>query len=136
MAKVSFVGFQEKVEIPAGFQLCSVGESLTSDLNKDALFSLLSDQTKISLWLGDVISFDSRPGGKLLFENGAVATCTSFILGKEVTFISDVFGNVTAKVLKGREKNSIEIAFAILTDDGEKKSREILEIIKRLQAQL
>lgn len=136
MAKVSFVGFQEKVEIPEGFQLCKVEESLTSELDRDSLFSLLSDSKKLSLWLGEITSFDSRPGGKLLFTDGSVATCTSFVLGKEVSFLADSFGNFTAKVFKGKSENSIDIAFAILTDDGAKKSVEILEVIERLKALL
>ena len=136
MAKVSFVGFQEKVEIPEGFQLCKVEESLTSELDRDSLFSLLSDSKKLSLWLGEITSFDSRPGGKLLFTDGIVATCTAFVLGKEVSFLADSFGNFTAKVVKGKSENSIDIAFAILTDDGAKKSEEILEVIERLKALL
>ena len=136
MAKVSFVGFQEKVEIPEGFQLLKIEENLESSLRKDQLFSLLSDVQKLSLWIHQVLSFDSRPGGKIIFEDGTAATCTSFVLGKEVSFIADSFGNFTAKVIKGKGHNSIAINFAILTDAGEKRKEDILEIINRLKAQL
>jgi hypothetical protein len=136
MAKVSFVGFQEKVEIPEGFQLLEVEEIYSSTKSKDNLYALLSDPDQISQWLATVRTFDSRPGGKLIFDDGSVATCTSFVLGKEVSFIADSFGNFTAKVAKGNEGNSIQIKFAILTDDVEGKSAEILEILSRLQALL
>lgn len=134
MAKVSFVGFQEKVEIPEGFQLLKIEESLNSSLSKDELFSLLSDPTKLSLWMEPVLSFDSRPGGKLIFENNAIATCTSFLLGKSVSFISDGFGNFSAEVVKAKNSNSVQLAFAILTDTGESKSLEIIELINKLKA--
>ncbi|MFM6941242.1 MAG: hypothetical protein ACKOXI_04625 [Candidatus Planktophila sp.] len=136
MAKVTFVGFQEKVEIPAGFQLLQINESIQSAKSRDDLFSLISDSQKLSLWLFDVESFDSRPGGKLLFTNASQATCTSFLLGKEVSLISEYFGNFTGKVVKGKTENSIHIKFEILTDDVESKSDEILEILKRLTLQL
>lgn len=136
MAKVSFVGFQEKVEIPEGFQLLQIEESLESKKSRDDLYSLLSDPRQISLWLFEVKSFDSRPGGKMVFTDGNVATCTSFLLGKEVSLIADSFGNVTAKVVKGGDINSLHLKFAILTDDVESKTNEILAIIDRLQMQL
>lgn len=133
MAKVSFVGFQEKVEIPEGFQLLKIEERFESLLSKDELFSLLSDPTKLSQWLDPVQSFDSRPGGKLIFENGAAATCTSFLLGKSVSFIADGFGNFTAEVIKSEENYSIQLTFAILTDEGESKSAEIINLINKLK---
>lgn len=136
MAKVSFVGFQEKVEIPEGFQLLEVEESYSSTKSRDNLYALLSDPDQISQWLANVRTFDSRPGGKLTFEDGRVATCTSFVLGKEVSFIADSFGNFTAKVSKGNEGNALQLKFAILTDDVEEKSAEILEILSRLQTLL
>lgn len=136
MAKVSFVGFQEKVEIPQGFQLLEIEENLVSAKSKDDLYSLISDPNLISQWLAKVSSFDSRPGGKLVFDNGENATCTSFVLGKEVTLISDKYGNFSAKISKGKEGNSIDLKFAILTEDVREKSSEILEILKRLQALL
>lgn len=136
MAKVSFVGFQEKVEIPEGFQLLEVEEIYSSTRSRDNLYVLLSDPDQISQWLAKVRTFDSRPGGKLAFEDGNVATCTSFVLGKEVSFIAESFGNFTAKVVKSNEGNTLQLKFAILTDDVEGKSAEILEILSRLQALL
>lgn len=136
MAKVSFVGFQEKVEIPEGFQLLEIEENFTSAKQRDDLYKLLSDPDCISQWLATVRTFDSRPGGKLTFNDGDVATCTSFVLGKEVSFIADSFGNFTAKVVKSNEGNTLQLKFAILTDNVEGKSAEILEILSRLQALL
>ena len=136
MAKVSFVGFQEKVEIPEGFQLLEIEETCSSVKSRDELYALLSDPDLISQWLGSVSSFDSRPGGKLNFNDGSVATCTSFLLGKEVSFIADSFGNFTAKVSNAKAGNAIQLKFSILTADVNVKSAEILELISRLQALL
>ncbi|CAN2227612.1 hypothetical protein MCEMRE182_01366 [Candidatus Nanopelagicaceae bacterium] len=133
MAKVSFVGFQEKVEIPEGFQLLQIEERLESKKSRDDLYSLLSDSKQLSQWLNEVQSFNSRPGGKMIFTDGSEATCTSFLLGKEVSLISDYFGNFNCKVVKGRDLNSLELNFSILSDDVESKTGEILIIIERLK---
>jgi len=138
MAKVSFVGFQEKVEIPEGFELLEVSDEIPSNLHKDQLFSLLSEPTKISEWFYQVTHLDSRPGGKVDFigfdNTSAQAVCTSFVLGKEISLIADLFGNFSAKVVKGKGENSIHLHFAILTDDAEVKSKVILSLIDRLRA--
>lgn len=136
MAKVSFVGFQEKVEIPEGFSQLEIEESFDSSRSRDDLFRLISDIAQISMWLGEVTSFDSRPGGKMVFADGTIATCTGFNLGREVSLISDSFGNFTAKVGKSEKGNSLQLNFAILTDGVESKSAEILAILNKLQAQL
>ena len=133
MAKVSFVGFQEKIEIPEGFQLLEIEETLSSTKSKDALYSLISDPTLISQWLAKVQSFDSRPGGKLNFEDGSMATCTSFVLGKEIALVADNFGNYMASVAKGNDGNAIKLKFAIMTDDVDAKSSEIIKIVDRLR---
>ncbi len=109
-------------------------KDLVEKLVRNHMF--FSDPDQISQWLANVRTFDSRPGGKLTFEDGRVATCTSFVLGKEVSFIADSFGNFTAKVSKGNEGNALQLKFAILTDDVEEKSAEILEILSRLQTLL
>ncbi|CAN2225621.1 hypothetical protein MCEMRE196_01365 [Candidatus Nanopelagicaceae bacterium] len=136
MAKVSFVGFQEKVEIPEGFQLLEIEESLETMKDKDFLYSLMSDPRYISQWLDEVVSFDSRPGGKMVFADGNNATCTSFVLGKEVSLISDEFGNFNAKVIKGKAANSLQLKFTILTDDSDLKTTEIMVLLERLKSLL
>ena len=137
MAKVSFVGFQEKVEIPEGFQLLKIDEELSTKKDRDSIYLLLSDPQQISQWFYQVQSFDSRPGGKFVFINGAneseEATCTSFVLGKEISLISQSLGNISAKIVKGKSENSIHLSFSILTDKSDIKSKEILELLQRLQ---
>ena len=133
MAKVSFVGFQEKVEIPEGFQLLEIEETLESAKDRDALYSLISDVRQISQWLNEIKTFDSRPGGKMIFTDGSEATCTTFLLGKEVSLISEVFGNFTAKVVKGKGSHSLQMKFSILTENVDSKSDYILSLIDRLQ---
>ena len=137
MAKVSFVGFQEKVEIPEGFELLEVSDEIPTNLHKDQLFSLLSEPIKISEWFYKVHTFDSRPGGKVDFLdlNGAAAqaVCTSFVLGKEISLVADLFGNFKAKVVKGKESNFLNLHFSILTNDAQSKSEELLTLVNRLR---
>ena len=129
MAKINFVGFQEHVEIPEGHQLVAVQEEIKSSLDRDQLFSLLSEPAEISRWFVHVSSLQSKQGGKVFYvgENGssAEAVCTSYDSGKEISLLSSEFGYYSAKVV-GRKELSVNISFRILTDkpDQAKKSLE------------
>ena len=129
MAKINFVGFQEHVEIAEGHQLVAVEEEIKSSLDRDQLFSLLSEPAEISRWFVHVSSLQSKQGGKVFYvgENGssAEAVCTSYDSGKEISLLSSEFGNYSAKVV-GRKELSVKISFRILTDkpDQAKKSLE------------
>ncbi len=139
MAKPSFVGFQENIEIPAGFQLLEIHEELISDKDRDALFLSLSSPEEISQWFYPVKKFESRPSGKFIFlrgESEEAGICTSFVLGKEISFITSTLGNISVKIGKGNQGNLLSITFKILTDEVESKRDEILEIIQRLRAKL
>jgi hypothetical protein len=119
MAKINFVGFQEHVEIPEGHQLVAVEEEIESSLDRDQLFSLLSEPTEISRWFVHVSSLQSKQGGKVIYvsEDGSSSevVCTSYDSGKEISLLSSEFGNYSAKVV-GRKELSVKISFRILTD--------------------
>jgi hypothetical protein len=137
MSKPTFVGFQENFEIPEGYGTHTFKAEFSSALDKDQLFSLLSEAQLMSKWFYQIISFDSKPSGKInyLDKNGtkAEAICTSFILGKEVSFISKDFGSFTGKVNKGKEKNSITLTFTIITDKPVEKKEDIEKIFARMK---
>ena len=50
MSKGNFVGFQQKIEIPEGFELLEINDEIESSLGKDELFSWLSKSESISQW--------------------------------------------------------------------------------------
>lgn len=140
MSKPTFVGFQEKIEIPDGYQQLLIEDEISTTKDRDYLFSLLSEPQLISQWFVEIISLDSRPSGKVKIGNSSGQTteaiCTGFVLGKEVSMISDGLGNFSGKVIKGRQENTIKISFSILTDAPDQKREEIRGYINRLRALL
>ena len=138
MTKPSFVGFQEKVVIPEGFELLEIKERIESTLGRDELFTYLAMPEKLSQWFYTFTSVDLRPGGKVNFlgDDGAnlQAVCTSVVFEKEISYITEVFGNLTAKVSKSGKLNAIDINFKILTDQHEAKRTRISESIEKLKA--
>lgn len=138
MTKPSFVGFQEKVVIPEGFELLEIKERIESTLGRDELFALLALPEKISHWFYTFTSVDLRPGGKVNFngDDGAnlQAVCTSVVFEKEISYIADLFGNFTAKVIKTGKVNAIDLNFKMLTDQAETKRIRIVESIEKLKA--
>jgi hypothetical protein len=140
MAKPSFVGYQEKVEIPEGFELLTIQEEIDTSLNRDQLFSLLSEAEQISQWFYQIKSFDSHQGKKIVFidDQGLTtdAVCTSFVLGKEVSMLADIFGNFTGEIIKKGKSFSLKVTFKILTDNPDEKSARAQNSIARLKVLL
>jgi uncharacterized protein YndB with AHSA1/START domain len=138
MTKPSFVGFQEKVVIPEGFELLEINQRFESELERDELFALLALPEKLSQWFYSISSVDLRAGGKVNFigDDGATlqAVCTSVVFEKEISYIADLFGNFTAKVSKAGKLNALEINFKILTNEPESKRARIFESIEKLKA--
>ena len=122
MAKFKFVGFQEHVEVPEGYELLEIKEKIQCTLNRDAVFSLLSEPEKISLWLYQVLSFESKSSGKLSYISSegvqSEAICLAYDSGKEISFLADKFGEFTAKI-KGNKDCVLAIKFRILTNQPE-----------------
>jgi hypothetical protein len=124
MSKFKFVGFQESVEIPEGYELITVSEEVLSHLDRDQLFLHFSDISKISHWLVEFQSLDLRPGGKGFFNNGEgellKATCISVNLGRDIAILTDLFGQLNVEVEKVPRGSKAHVTFSILTDDPEK----------------
>ncbi len=133
---MNFVGFQQKVEIPEGHELLVVEEEIESALNRDQLFSLLTEPEEISRWFVKVKSLQSKQGGKVQFvdESGATAeaVCTSYDGGKEISLLSSEFGNFSAKVV-GRKEFSVKISFRILTDTPVEAKKKLEVFVANLR---
>lgn len=123
MSKFKFVGFQENVEIPAGFELLTATEEVQSHLERDQLYLFFSEVTKISQWLEKFTSFDLRPGGKGYFIDSSgqevKATCISVNLGRDISILSDSFGQLTVEVDSASSGSEASLTFSILTDSPE-----------------
>jgi hypothetical protein len=137
MAKPSFVGYQEKVEIPEGFELLEISEKIESNLEKQEIFSLLTEPELLSRWFYTITKMNARPGGKVNFldDHGVTqeAICTSIDFGKEISLISDLFGSFVGRVSKSSPGSSIELNFKILTNDSSEKKSRIQESIEKLR---
>lgn len=133
---MNFVGFQQKVEIPEGHQLVFVEEEIKSSLDRDQLFSLLSEPEMISRWFVRVGSLQSKQGGKVKFINEAGLTseaiCTTYESGKEISLLSSEFGNYSAKVV-GRKEFSVKISFRILTDEPVEAKKKLEVFVTNLR---
>ncbi len=133
---MNFVGFQQKVEIPEGHQLVFVEEEIKSSLDRDQLFSLLSEPEMISRWFVRISSLQSKQGGKVKFINETGSTseaiCTTYESGKEISLLSSEFGNYSAKVV-GRKEFSVKISFRILTDEPVEAKKKLEVFVANLR---
>lgn len=137
MANIKFVGFQEQVEISKTLELVDIQEEISSNLNRDQVFSLLCRRELLSKWFYEVISIDSRPGGKVRFtaDSGeeVVAICTSFTLGEEVTLLSDLFGEFSARIINSNDDLKLQVRFKKLTDNPSGISETFTTFIQNLR---
>ena len=117
---MNFVGFQENVKIPEGHELVVIEEEISSSLDRDKLFLLLSEPEEISRWFYRFESVQSKQGGKVKFVGDSGDTsegiCTAYVGGKEIALLASEFGDFSAKVL-GRKECSVKIRFSMLTDN-------------------
>ena len=140
MAKFKFVGFQEHVEIPEGYELLEVQESLHTNLDRDALFILIGTPSGLSQWFYKIHKLDARPGGKFSFEErdgqSSEGRCTAVSMGREISLLADSFGQVNMRITSSQSGLLADIAFAILTDKKAEMSSLYQLLIDRLKAQL
>lgn len=140
MAKFKFVGFQEHVEIPEGYELLKVSETIESGESRDSLFLLVGTPTGLSKWFYKVNELDSRPGGKVSFEDKAAnnfeGRCTAITMGREISLLADPFGQLNIKLSATSSGSQLEITFAILTDRKEEMHSIFIEFINALKAQV
>lgn len=137
MAKINFVGFQENVEIPHGFSQVSFEEEIATQLDKDDLFSYFAIPSKISEWFYPCQSLDSRAGGKVRFLDSTgtevIATCTAVNLGREISFLSNLFGQLNISVSKSGTTSKAHLQFLKLTDAPEETVESYKNFITRLE---
>jgi len=119
MANIKFVGFQEHFEIPETLELVEFQEVISCKLDRDQVFSLLSEPPLLSKWFYEIVSINSKPGGKVQFitDSGekAEAICTSFILGKEISLVSSLFGDFSARIENKKGNLNLHVGFKIFT---------------------
>ena len=135
MSSFKFVGNQERIEIPEGSQLVEISALIPFKRVDIDPFDLLGQSDLISSWLYPVKSAKLNQGGKILFsrETGEEieAVCISFILGRELSLVSDDFGTATFKIEK-KDSISIRADFKILTTLYDEKR----ELFRRFISQL
>lgn len=128
MAKYKFVGFQEHVEIPKGFEKLEISELI--DFSVSDIYSYLSDPVLISKWFYPIKSLDAKASGKIEFEDSKIeGICVAADLGRTITLLSDQFGEFSAQI-KG---SALSICFKILTDEPDAKRNEFSSLINSLK---
>ena len=128
MAKYKFVGFQEHIEIPDGFEKLEVSAEI--DCGKHDPFTLVSQPLELSKWFYEIESLDAKPSGVILFRNTEYSgICISADLGKELTLVSDHFGEFKANV----KDRVLSLTFRILTDSSDSKRKEFESMINSLK---
>lgn len=128
MAKYKFVGFQEHVEIPEGFEKLEVSAEI--DCGVLDPFTLVSQPSELSKWFYAIDALDAKPSGVVIFRNSEYSgICISADLGKELTLVSDLFGEFKSTV-KGQV---LTINFRILTDSSDTKRKEFETMINSLK---
>lgn len=136
MAKINFVGFQEHVEIPAGFELVEINQDIPCGQSRDEVFSYLSQPEKISQWFYRVLSLETKSSGKVTYltpdEIKSEAICIAYDGGREISLLADHFGEFTAKI-KGGKSCTLSIKFRILTDNPKPIQDELASHINKLR---
>jgi hypothetical protein len=108
MSRIHFVGFQEHFEIPEDSELVEMRVEIECDFDEKEAFSLIGEAQYLSQWFYVIDSFESKPGGKLIFRDHndvlAKGICTSYRPGKEVSLLSDEFGEFVGRVHRINER--------------------------------
>ena len=136
MSKYKFVGFQEHIEIPEGFEQLKVDIEFTSPLDRKDAFHLLSNPELISKWLFEVVSMNTKQGGAITFRVADAefdAVITSFVLGKEFSCVSDELGNLKVRVEKDSKGSRFFAESSLLTDKSDEKTAILEAAFLRLQ---
>ena len=124
MTKYKFVGFQEHIDIPDGFEPLNIHHEISSGLSKSDVFAYLCVPEKLSQWFFATDKFELKTSGKVIFRTpfgDDEAVCTGFVLEQHVALVSDFFGNLLAKVEKNSNGSTIILDFNILTDNSAEK---------------
>jgi len=137
MSRINFVGFQEHFEIPEDSELVDMRVDIECDFDERDAFSLIGEARYLSQWFYTITSFESKPGGKLFFQdhNGSPAQgiCTSYRPGKEISLLSDEFGEFIGRVQRVDEKVVIKLQLKSFEKDQEAKRALYGSFVKRLR---
>lgn len=113
MAKFKFVGYQEHVEIPEGFEKLEL--SAVVECGDIDPFSLVSQPAELSKWFYPIIHLDAKASGKITFADASIdGLCVASDLGKSITLVSTEFGELSATI-KGK---LLHIDYQVLTDNA------------------
>ncbi len=138
---VKFVGFAESPKPPEGAELVVVSATLQSDLTQDATAARLFAKTEVSRWLGAFTKYQLSIGGKLTPVDPATqseVTFTSVGLPKQVTMISENFGELQLSTVKSRGGAELHLRFSrwVLPEHREAFESTAANLTKRIAAEL
>jgi hypothetical protein len=136
MSSFKFVGNQERIKIPEGSQIVEISTLIPFTRIDIDPFDLLGQKELISSWLYPVKSARLNQGGKILFsrETGEEieAVCISFIVGRELSLVSDDFGTASFNIEKKKSDVAIRAEFKILTTLYDEKRELFHRFISQL----
>ena len=128
MGDFKFVGSQERIEVPDGFEEITITQEIPFHITDRELFSYFNKAEELSKWLAPIDSIEPKAGGKIFFKDGSVGVCTNFTPGKEVTLISDFFGECNMKM----NKIVATVSFKKMTDDPDQLSEDLVHCLSLL----
>ena len=138
---VKFVGFAESPKPPEGAELVVVSATLQSDLNPDATAAKLFAKTEVAGWLGAFTKYQLSTGGKLTPvdpDTQSEVTFTSVNLPKQVTMISENFGELQLLTAKAHGGSELHLRFSrwVLAEQRETFESTANNLTKRIAAAL
>ncbi len=137
MSRVNFVGFQEHFELPEDSQLVDLRIDIECDFDEEKAFSLIGEARYLSQWFYEITSFQSKPGGKLHFIDQAglpaQGICTSYTPGREISLLSEQFGEFIGRVTRVDAKVVIKLHIKCFAQEYEAKRELFSSFAQRLK---
>jgi hypothetical protein len=137
MSRVNFVGFQEHFEVPEDSQLVDLRIDIECDFDEQKAFSLIGEARYLSKWFYEITSFQSKPGGKIQFIDHTGSSfqgiCTSYTPGREISLLSDQFGEFIGRVTRVDAKVIIKLHIKCFAQDYEAKRALFSSFAQRLK---
>jgi hypothetical protein len=100
-------------------------------------FSLIGEAQYLTQWFYEIRSLVSKPGGMVSFVNQAgelcEGVCTSYRPGKEISILSDEFGEFYGQILHVGNEVILRIRLKSIDDNPEAKSTLYNSLIERLR---
>jgi hypothetical protein len=137
VAKRRFVGFQDHYEVPDPRGLVDLQVDIECGLDEVKAFSLIGEAQYLTHWFCETKSLVSKPGGKVSFVNQSgelfEGVCTSYRPGKEISILSDEFGEFHGQILHVGNQIILRIRLKSIDDNPEAKSTLFKSLIERLR---